>query len=285
LLDVYERAVSDTWDDDAIDAYLRALPTIGNPLAPDQAVRYLVEGDTALSAKEVREYLVGRSNAPQPADKVTKGDKTKDDNTELIVNVVKGEPTLWPPENRVLKYAVLKSTFSSEQNYTTVVADMAGAASDWQKACGSCAIKFEHVAALDSIATWDEYQTAAEAKKLTFVVMQNDSGGRFIASAFFPHEVWSRRVVSIDPTYFTLSGKLTRRGALRHELGHTLGYRHEHTRGVPGCYFEDNNWKALTGYDPKSVMHYFCGGADSKDRDLVITTTDEKGHTDLYGSP
>ena len=31
---------------------------------------------------------------------------------------------------------------------------------------------------------------------------------------------------------------------LGHELGHTLGFRHEHTRPEAGTCFEDNNWRA-----------------------------------------
>ena len=59
-----------------------------------------------------------------------------------------------------------------------------------------------------------------------------------------------------------------------------LGYRHEHTRNVNGCFFEDNNWVAVTGYDSKSVMHYLCGGAG--DASLELTTDDKSGHQCVY---
>ena len=48
---------------------------------------------------------------------------------------------------------------------------------------------------------------------------------------------------------------------LAHELGHVLGFRHEHTRPEAGTCFEDNNWRALTPYDSASIMHYpQCNG-------------------------
>ena len=71
-------------------------------------------------------------------------------------------------------------------------------------------------------------------------------------------------------------------GLLRHELGHTLGFRHEHTRPEAGTCFEDNNWRALTPYDSASVMHYpQCNGTSS---DLSMTATDRQGAVTLYGS-
>lgn len=59
-----------------------------------------------------------------------------------------------------------------------------------------------------------------------------------------------RAALSLPP------GKLTLEGILRHELGHTLSYRHEHTRPEAGKCFEDADWKPLTSYDGFSVMHY-----------------------------
>lgn len=69
-------------------------------------------------------------------------------------------------------------------------------------------------------------------------------------------------------------------GVLRHELGHVLGYRHEHIGNVPGCNTEGVSWERLTPYTPNSVMHYFCGGAGSFD--LSLRDLDKAGHRCLY---
>ncbi|WP_458576345.1 zinc metalloprotease [Aliamphritea spongicola] len=73
-------------------------------------------------------------------------------------------------------------------------------------------------------------------------------------------------------------------GILRHELGHVLGFRHEHTRAESGTCFEDSEWTPLTSYDPFSVMHYpQCNGQG--DWSLSITKQDAKGASCLYGPP
>jgi hypothetical protein len=70
--------------------------------------------------------------------------------------------------------------------------------------------------------------------------------------------------------------------AITHELGHTLGFRHEHTRPEAGTCFEDNNWRPLTPYDSASIMHYpQCNGTSSN---LSMTASDRQGIVALYGS-
>ena len=73
-------------------------------------------------------------------------------------------------------------------------------------------------------------------------------------------------------------------GVLRHELGHTLGFRHEQTRPEAGACFEDNSWRALTPYDSASVMHYpQCNGTG--DWSLSLTARDIAGARLVYGAP
>jgi hypothetical protein len=70
---------------------------------------------------------------------------------------------------------------------------------------------------------------------------------------------------------------------LRHELGHTIGARHEHTRPEAGTCYEDSDWRPLTSYDAFSVMHYpQCHGRG--DWALILTAKDKFGAACLYGA-
>ena len=148
---------------------------------------------------------------------------------------------------------------------------MAAAGSAWTDACNDCGVRFTHVVKSDG---------APGSAGLSFRVRYHDAGGQYIAAAFFPHDPPAERVIQIDPSYFSTS--FDKQGVLRHELGHVLGYRHEQARGVPGCLREGTQWQPLTPYDPKSVMHYFCGGAGSLR--LELTDIDRAGHRKLYSS-
>lgn len=268
------RAIATPYDDQVLGALLAVLPRIKAPL-DQNATYYLLEGDVPHSRDQVRSYLIAKGSAGRATNKAVK--------PELIVNTEGGVPTYWKDAaQRVLRYAIVRDTFPSQERYDQVVADMGKAAEDWENVCplSDCGIDFQHVSEHDSITTLEEFQNLTTSDALRFIVTYQDTGGSFIAAAFFPDDPWNRRFVTIDPSYFSLSGGYDGRGVLRHELGHVLGYRHEHTRDTPGCDFEDNRWQALTPYDPHSVMHYFCGGGGTLS--LAITDVDKTGHRALY---
>jgi hypothetical protein len=153
---------------------------------------------------------------------------------------------------------------------------MRTATEDWMKVCG---VEFVYRGALDT-------DTAARPGAALFPVMQYDSGGQFIAAAFFPDDPVERRFVIIDPSYFSPTLRFDRVGVLRHELGHVLGFRHEHIRSEApaACPGEPLfGTTPLTAYDPRSVMHYFCGDVGAAE--LAITDVDRAGAQKLYGLP
>ncbi|HEU0037431.1 MAG TPA: Ig-like domain-containing protein [Kofleriaceae bacterium] len=113
------------------------------------------------------------------------------------------------------------------------------------------------------------------------------TGQPFLARAFFPNDQRANRNVIIDTTSFdpTQTGGIPLANILGHELGHTLGFRHEHTRpeaNATQC-FEDNQFRGVTVYDSASVMHYpQCNGTSTT---LAFTELDRQGVSSVYGPP
>jgi peptidoglycan/xylan/chitin deacetylase (PgdA/CDA1 family) len=250
-LAVHKAAFAQPFDSDKLNAYMKSLPKAGD--------YFVVEGDLLLTEQELRAYLVANAQ----------GEKSANVSPELLVNTHNGDRDFYSdPAKRTLTYTVDRKTFSADE-YTLVLNNMDQAGKAWENACPDCQIHFTHVR---------EFDDKPQPEKVNFTVRKYDSKGEFIAASFFPHDEPSRRNLNIDPSYFTT--RFDKVGVLRHEIGHILGYRHEHIRGISGCYFEDSSWQPLTPYDPKSVMHYFCGGAGSLQ--LELTTLDKTGHRALY---
>ncbi len=110
------------------------------------------------------------------------------------------------------------------------------------------------------------------------------TSGSFIASAFFPRRgnAEGNLLVVVDQFF---SPGLSAAGVMRHELGHILGFRHEHTRFRDNPCYENGNWTALTEYDSSSTMHYpQCDGTGSFGS-LALTSLDRQGARSVYGRP
>jgi hypothetical protein len=191
---------------------------------------------------------------------------------QLIVNRVGGVDDKWTDAQKVnITYCVSSSSFGSR--YSTVVSAMAAAAAEWEKVGN---VNFVHASQFDSNCT-------ASQTGVVFDVRQTTTTS-YLARAFFPSTGRSQRNVLISTSAFSGTGVWTLKGILVHELGHTLGFRHEHTRPEAGTCFENTSWRALTPYDSASVMHYpQCNG--SNQGDLVITALDAQGTVALYGAP
>lgn len=220
--------------------------------------KYIVNGDTPImDEKHLKEFFDRIQGRAMP--------------NMLTINTVNGQDTAWNSvEKHQLTYCV-STTFG--QNYDAMVADIKAAADAWEAVA---AVDYIHVAGEDT-------SCSASNPNVLFDVRPVNVNGQYLARAFFPDEPRSARNVLVDNTSFQLdpTGKLSLQGILRHELGHTLGFRHEHTRPDSGTCFEDNNWRPLTSYDAFSVMHYpQCNGQG--DWALTLTAIDNSGAACVY---
>lgn len=228
---------------------------------------YVVDGDIPIDSRDelkefYEQYVIGNGPAIQEG------------SNPLIVHTSGGVEAVWDAtEKKNLSYCVSNS-FGT--NKADVVAKMAGAARAWEAAAD---VKFVYVSAQDANCT-------ASNNAVLFDVNPAPAGSRYLARAFFPDSSRSKRNVLIADGALTLNptGELTLEGVLRHELGHVLGFRHEHIRseaGAPQC-AESNTWNPLTKYDSNSVMHYpQCNGTNGKK--LTLTAPDKDGAACLYG--
>jgi hypothetical protein len=233
---------------------------------------HVVEGDIAVTPEELRAYY----------DEVVSGDEIDgqaigQQQAPLAVNLVNGADDLWPPEARFNLTYCVSDEFEADK--PRAIAEMAAAEAAWEGVAG---VGYTYVADHDAACTGDNLN-------VTFAVRPWSSGG---ACAFFPSGGGCvPRTVVIDyvdfdtnPDWDVLAPSMTTGGVLIHELGHTLGFRHEHTRVPDGC-FEDSSWRELTAYDPGSTMHYpWCPGGQVTST-LQLTPLDAEGATAVYGPP
>lgn len=189
----------------------------------------------------------------------------------LIVHQSGGGDVKWDSATALNITYCVSTTFGSR--YNTVVSAMNTATGAWE---GAANVNFVHRSEYDSACSGSQ-------KGVIFDVRPVNVNGQYLARAFFPNQSRSSRNVLIDGSAFTSQG-ISLDGVLRHELGHALGFRHEHTRPEAGACYEDSSWRALTAYDSSSVMHYpQCNGTNSWA--LNLTSQDKTGAASLYGAP
>jgi len=188
---------------------------------------------------------------------------------DVIVNVANQRLDRWPRAiANDLTYCVSRASFGS--SYSQVVSALAAAASEWQTSGGR--FRFVHVSSKDAACTSATTGVVFNVRQVT--------NQPFSARSFFPSTSRANRELLIDTKLFS-SKTWTLLGVMRHELGHSLGLRHEHTRPEAGVCFENDNWVAVTSYDPGSVMHYpWCHGTQTSGP--IISSKDRLGIAKLY---
>lgn len=245
---------------------------------PGENGKYIVDGDVAIPDRKLlqeffdevqggngnvqRKLVVERiSGAPLPPGTAA-----------LTLAMRNGRADIWPSTRRKQLDYCVSTAFGGR--HASVVNDLAAAASAWEEAAD---VDFHHRADQDG-------NCNATNANITFDVRPVDVDGEYLARAFFPNDQRSARNVLIDETSFQLQPEenLQLVGILRHELGHVLGWRHEHTRPESGTCFEDDEFTPITDYDRFSVMHYpHCNGGG--DWSLQLTAKDKAGAACVYG--
>lgn len=228
---------------------------------PFEGGKYVVSGDIAIAdEKHLREFF----------EQDIQGKTESEGGGRLIV--MAGPNGTWNSQRKLALTYCVSSTFGARLK--KVADDMLAATSAWQTVAD---VRFDHVAVQDGNCT-------PTNNNVVFDVRPTDVQGKYLARAFFPNDSRSARNVLIDESAFRLpsSSNLQLVGILRHEIGHTLGWRHEHIRPESGTCTEDANWKPISRYDRFSVMHYpHCnGGGDWK---LLLTETDQSSAACVYG--
>jgi serralysin len=231
---------------------------------PDGAEHMMYDWDLPLASEDQVQTLYDAYVAAKTGGEIL---------SEATVNTnVYGQAVRWNAATAQNLTYCISNAFGARKS--AVVSAMATAASAWTSATNG-RVRYVYQSQYDA--------TCNAASPVVFDVRP---GGSPYARAFFPGDGRASRNVLIHPA--TFDGTFPAAGILRHELGHTLGLRHETTRREAvqkygrHC-FENIYHRALTAYDDYSVMTTpACMGANVKNRTLSLSAGDVQGIRILY---
>ena len=242
----------------------------------DGQTYYIVELDQKLKESELQRYAAGILNAAQ----ITKADAPEG----LVAATIDGKPMRWEIPV-VLTWAIDEASFSGHAAELAVAKTICTKATEaWNSAASASGI-------LNSV------RFAEDGNDPVFKFKFEQFGDpNLYAFAFFPNDTADKRFVHIGPTTFLQPNDFDQVGVIRHELGHVLGFRHEHIRPeaqagmTPAEKASMEKWvtggiggEALSKYDSQSVMHYPLNGHGTLD--FQISDLDKEGFKKLYTLP
>jgi len=192
------------------------------------------------------------------------------DNSDLIINnLASGLYDKWTKSKaKALTFCISTKFGATKARIQTALIN---ATADWMSAGN---VKFIYMPQHDSKCDQKNNNVVFDVRPI--------SGQPYLARAFFPNQARVSRNILIDSSSLKYN-EVALTGFLRHELGHTLGFRHEHiSKDANGSCPEDGAFSPLTSYDPYSVMHYPQCGGKNVITNMTLSALDEDGMKEVY---
>ncbi|WP_233277975.1 hypothetical protein [Myxococcus stipitatus] len=247
---------------------------------------FIVEGDIAIRGEEaLREYFKEHSTRVSQSLTVSL--------RRVVGNAIVDD--VWPAGRRGLTYCISNAFDSTQKDEVKAAMEIAG--DSWSRRVG---VSFGYIPSEDDICDLEQ-ELDDTPRTVTFAVRPAPVLGSnpYEALAFYPSALRKDQILHLGPSAFTSTawGK-TLEGRLRHELGHVLGFRHEHMWAVPtpDCSAEDleeedvgapgheDDARLLVGgYDTQSVMHYHRCRPPGSSLGYAQTETDYRAAISIYG--